>query len=85
MCGCTATMISMYHDNTFTLLLVGKTTHPVSIAKFPKDILPVPKSWMERNKKLLQNSSMPYEGHFTAIEAPEPFVNALKEFIAITI
>lgn len=82
MCACTATSIMMYHGNTFTLPPMGKITQPVGIAQFPKDILPVPKSWIERNYNLIQYSEMPYGGHFTAMEAPEPFAQALSEFIA---
>lgn len=81
MCDCAATSIRMYHGNTFTLPPMGKITQPVGIAQFPKDILPVPESWIERNYNLIQYSRMPYGGHFTAMEAPQPFADALKEFI----
>lgn len=81
MCDCAATSIRMYHGNTFTLPPMGKITQPVGISQFPKDILPVPKSWIERNFNMVQYSEMPYGGHFTAMEAPEPFADALKEFI----
>ncbi len=43
--------------------------------------LSVPKPWIERNYSLVQFSEMPYGGHFTAMEAPEPFALALREFI----
>lgn len=82
MCDCASTSIRMYHGNTFTLPPMGKITQPVAIAQFPKDILPVPKSWIERNYNLIQYSEMPYGGHFTAMEAPEPFAEALSDFIS---
>lgn len=81
MCNCAATSIRMYHGNTFTLPPIEKLTLPIGMARFPKDILPVPKSWIERNYNLIQFSEMPYGGHFTAMEAPEPFAKALSEFI----
>lgn len=81
MCGCAATSIRMYHGNSFTLPPSGRITQPVGIARFPKDILPVPKSWIERNYHLVQYSEMPYGGHFTALEAPGPFANSLAAFI----
>lgn len=81
MCSCAATSIRMYHGNTFILPPMGKISQPLGIAQFPKDILPVPKSWIERHYNLIQYSEMPYGGHFTAMEAPEPFVKALTEFI----
>lgn len=81
MCGCAATSVMAYHGNTFTLPPMNKITRPVAIARFPKDILPVPKSWIERNYNLVQYTEMPYGGHFTAMEAPEPFAKALSEFV----
>lgn len=81
MCNCAATSIMMYHGNTFTLPPMGRITQPVGIAQFPKDILPVPKTWIERNYNLVQYSEMPYGGHFTAMEAPGPFSKALAEFV----
>lgn len=83
MCNCAATSIRMYHGNTFNLPPMGKITQPIGIAQFPKDILPVPKTWIERNYNLIQYSEMPYGGHFTAMEAPVPFAKALSGFISL--
>lgn len=82
MCGCAGSSIRMYHGNSFTLPPMGRIAQPVGIARFPKDILPVPRSWIERHYNLVQFSEMPYGGHFTAMEAPEPFAQALTEFIS---
>ena len=41
----------------------------------------IPKPWIERNCPLVQFSEMPYGGHFTAMEAPQPFAEALTNFI----
>lgn len=79
--GCAATSIRMYHGNTFTLPPMGRISQPMGMAQFPKDILPVPKSWIERNYNLIQYTEMPYGGHFTAMEAPGPFAKALRDFI----
>lgn len=81
MCDCAATSIRMYHGNTFTLPPMGKIACPVGMAQFPKDILPVPRAWIERNYNLVQYTEMLYGGHFTAMEAPAPFATALREFI----
>lgn len=85
MCDCAATSIRMYHGNTFTLPPIGKISQPIGIAQFPKDILPVPKTWIERNYNLVQYSEMPYVGHFTTMEAPVPFTEALSEFVAMLV
>lgn len=81
MCNCASTSIRMYHGNTFTLPQLGNISQPIGIAQFPKDILPVPKTWIERNYNLIQYSEMPYGGHFTAMEAPIPFAEALSKFV----
>lgn len=82
MTNCAQSSIRAYYGNSCTLPEMGQVSAPVGIARFPKDILPVPKIWIEKHYNLLQYSEMPCGGHFTAMEAPEPFANALKEFIA---
>lgn len=83
MCDCAATSIIMYHGNTFNLPPIGRITQPIGMAQFPKDILPVPKTWIEKNYNLIQYSEMPFGGHFTAMEAPEPFSKTLSEFVSL--
>lgn len=81
MCNCASSSIMAYHGNSFTLPPMGKVTQPVAIAQFPKDILPVPKSWIERHYNLVQYSEMPFGGHFTAMEDPVDFSKALSQFV----
>ena len=81
MTNCAQSSVRQYYGNSYTLPPMGKVSVPTAIARFPKDILPVPRKWIERNYPLVQFSEMPYGGHFTAMEAPEPFAQALKEFI----
>ena len=81
MTNCAQSSIRQYYGNSYTLPPMGKVTVPTAIARFPKDILPVPKPWIERNYPLVQFSEMPYGGHFTAMEAPQPFAEALINFI----
>ncbi len=81
MTNCVASSITAYYGNTFTLPPLGKTTTPIGIAHFPHDILPVPKDWIIRNYNLVHYTDMPHGGHFTAMEAPEPFAADIKIFI----
>lgn len=81
MTDCAQSSIRAYYGNSFTLPPLGKVTVPTAIARFPKDILPVPESWIEKNYPVIQYSEMPYGGHFTAMEAPVPFADAFIEFI----
>ena len=52
---------------------------PVGVSAFPKEILPTPRKWAERNlPKLVHWGDMPKGGHFAAWEQPELFVAELR-------
>lgn len=54
-------------------------TLPVAISAFPKEILPTPRKWAERNyKNLVHWGDMDQGGHFAAWEQPEAFVSELR-------
>lgn len=82
MTRCASSSITAYYGNSFTLPPVGKISQPVGIARFPHDILPVPRKWIESNYNLVQFSEMPFGGHFTAMEAPEEFSRSLQKFMS---
>lgn len=52
---------------------------PVAVSAFPKEILPTPRKWAERNyKNLVHWGDMDKGGHFAAWEQPEAFVSELQ-------
>ena len=52
---------------------------PVGVSAFPKEILPTPRKWAERNfPKLVHWGQMPKGGHFAAWEQPELFVAEVR-------
>ena len=52
---------------------------PVGVSAFPKEILPTPRKWAERNyKNLVHWGDMDKGGHFAAWEQPEAFVAELR-------
>ena len=55
---------------------------PTGFANFPKEALytPPPRSWCERTYNLVHWTDMPRGGHFAAMEAPDLFVQDLREF-----
>lgn len=56
---------------------------PVAVSAFPKEILPTPRKWAERNfKNLVHWGNMDKGGHFAAWEQPEAFVGQLREAFA---
>ncbi|MBS0476542.1 MAG: epoxide hydrolase [Proteobacteria bacterium] len=57
---------------------------PVAISAFPREILPCPRKWAERNyKRLVHWGEMDKGGHFAAWEQPEAFVNELRTAFAL--
>ncbi|MDE2434986.1 MAG: epoxide hydrolase [Sphingomonadales bacterium] len=57
---------------------------PVAVSAFPKEILPSPRKWAERNfKRLVYWAEMDKGGHFAAWEQPEAFVAELRAAFAL--
>lgn len=56
---------------------------PVAVSAFPKEILPTPRKWFERNcANLVHWNDMEQGGHFAAWEQPEAFVRELRSAFA---
>jgi pimeloyl-ACP methyl ester carboxylesterase len=56
---------------------------PVAVSAYPKEILPTPRKWAERNyKNLVHWGDMEKGGHFAAWEQPEAFVGELQTAFA---
>ena len=54
-------------------------TLPVAVSAYPKEILPTPRKWAERNyRNLVHWGEMDKGGHFAAWEQPEAFVRELR-------
>jgi len=52
---------------------------PVAASAFPREVLPTPRKWAERNyRKLVHWGEMERGGHFAAWEQPEDFVGELR-------
>ena len=60
-----------------------QVTLPVAVSAFPKEILPTPRKWAERNfLNLVHWGDMPRGGHFAAWEQPDLFVGELRTAFA---
>jgi len=56
---------------------------PVGVSNFPKEILPAPRKWAERNyAQLIHWGELDRGGHFAAWEQPEAFVSELRTCFA---
>ncbi len=53
---------------------------PTGVARFPKEILRWPRSWVEYQYNLTHWTAMPRGGHFAAMEQPELFVDDVRKF-----
>jgi epoxide hydrolase len=53
---------------------------PTGVARFPKEVLRWPRSWVEHQYNLTRWTPMPRGGHFAAMEQPELFVDDVRRF-----
>lgn len=61
-----------------------QVTMPVAVSAFPKEILPTPRKWAERNfPRLVHWGNMAAGGHFAAWEQPDAFVAELRAAFAL--
>ena len=55
-------------------------TVPTGVARYPKEVLRWPRSWVERQCNVVRWEIMERGGHFPAMEQPELFVRDLREY-----
>jgi len=53
---------------------------PTGVARYPKEILKFPRSWVERFYNVTYWEDMPRGGHFAAMEQPELFAEDVRAF-----
>lgn len=53
---------------------------PTGVARYPKEVLRWPRSWVERQYNVVHWAEMERGGHFAAMEQPEVFVEDLRTF-----
>jgi len=53
---------------------------PTGVARYPKEPLRWPRSWVERQYNVTHWAAMPRGGHFAAMEQPALFAEDLREF-----
>jgi epoxide hydrolase len=66
------------HGDSFTH--APTVSVPTGVARFPKEILRWPRSWVEQRYNVTRWSVMPRGGHFAAMEQPALFAQDLREF-----
>jgi len=53
---------------------------PTGVARYPKEVLRWPRSWVERQYNVVHWAELERGGHFPAMEQPELFVDDLREY-----
>jgi epoxide hydrolase len=53
---------------------------PTGVARFPKEVLRFPRSWVEQRYNVTRWTDMPRGGHFAAMEQPALLVDDLRAF-----
>ena len=53
---------------------------PTGVARFPKEVLRWPRSWVEEQYRVTRWTAMPKGGHFAAMEQPELFADDVQVF-----
>ncbi len=53
---------------------------PTGVARYPKEVLRWPRSWVEQQYNVTRWVTMPRGGHFAAMEQPELFADDVQEF-----
>ena len=53
---------------------------PTGVARYPKEVIRVPRAWVERRYNVTYWSTPPRGGHFAAMEQPALFVDDLRAF-----
>jgi pimeloyl-ACP methyl ester carboxylesterase len=58
----------------------GYVAVPTGVARFPKEVLRYPRTWVERRYNVTRWTDMPRGGHFAAMEQPELFADDVRAF-----
>jgi pimeloyl-ACP methyl ester carboxylesterase len=56
---------------------------PTGVARYPKEVVRFPRSWVEQRYNVTRWTEMPRGGHFAAMEQPELFVDDVRSFFRI--
>jgi pimeloyl-ACP methyl ester carboxylesterase len=54
---------------------------PTGIARYPKEVVCFPRSWVERRYNVTHWAELPRGGHFAAMEQPEIFADDVRAFL----
>ena len=59
---------------------VARVSVPTGVARFPRELVLMPRSWLERRYNIVHWTEMARGGHFAAMEQPELFADDVTKF-----
>ena len=76
----------MYYENFLPGMAVPdsatKVSVPTGVARFPKELMLLPRAWLERRYNIVHWTEMDRGGHFAAMEQPSLFAEDVMRFFA---
>jgi pimeloyl-ACP methyl ester carboxylesterase len=75
-----ASSVRLYWEDMHTRDRAGTVTVPTGVARFPKEPLRYPRSWVEQRYNITHWVDMPRGGHFAAMEQPGLFADDVRAF-----
>ena len=76
----------MYYENFLPGMAVpdggAKVSVPTGVARFPKELMLLPRAWLERRYNIVHWTEMERGGHFAAMEQPRLFAEDVMKFFA---
>lgn len=80
--GSIASAANLYYETMSAgrIDLSARIAVPTAVAAFPKEIIAVPRRWLEARFDLRRYTEMPRGGHFAAVEAPELWLEDVRAF-----
>jgi pimeloyl-ACP methyl ester carboxylesterase len=74
-----ASSARLYWENSAHKTEAGEVSIPAAVSRFPKEIIPLPRSWAERAyPNLVYFNELDKGGHFAAWEQPELFAGEMR-------
>ena len=74
----------MYYENFLPGMALpdglSKVTVPTGVARFPKEIVLLPRAWLEKRYNIVHWTEMDRGGHFAAMEQPALFAEDVSKF-----
>jgi len=79
--GTITSSMRLYRETRLSSAVQEPVSVPTGVARYPKEVVRFPRTWVERMYPIVRWADMPRGGHFAAMEQPELFVDDLRAFV----